>query len=156
MQQDSKELSKYYQHRCKNCYILMDGVKCHACGTEAKQFFIEDGVLVYYTKPEAVTAVVVPEGVTHIDLYVFSFCENIKSVALPQGLILINCAAFVECKNLERISIPGTLKVIGDRAFKGCEKLKDIYFAGSREDWNKIDIENSGIPKTTKIYYNSK
>ncbi|MDY6314416.1 MAG: leucine-rich repeat protein [Clostridia bacterium] len=70
----------------------------------------------------------------------------------------INGYAFYGFEALSSISIPKTVNKIGDYAFYSCEKLSDIYYHGSSEEWNRIDISNVGndiINYFTSIHFNS-
>ena len=42
------------------------------------------------------------------------------------------------------ITIPATIVEIGRRAFNNCDDLTDVYYEGSEEEWNEIDINGTG------------
>ena len=42
------------------------------------------------------------------------------------------------------ITIPTTIVEIGRRAFNNCDELTDVYYEGSEEEWNEIDINSTG------------
>ena len=44
------------------------------------------------------------------------------------------------------VYIPKSVKYINSRAFKYFINLKDVYFAGSREDWEKMNIGDENLP----------
>ena len=54
----------------------------------------------------------------------------------------IGDCAFAENETLEAISIPSTVTYIGDFAFSNCANLKDVYYEGTRSQWNNIYIGN--------------
>jgi len=42
------------------------------------------------------------------------------------------------------ITLPATIEEIGRRAFNNCDELTDVYFEGTEEEWNEIDINATG------------
>lgn len=50
----------------------------------------------------------------------FGDCSSIKKVELPDGLTCISSFAFSFCKNLAAITIPESVTIIGDNAFSNC------------------------------------
>ncbi|MBP5342879.1 DnaJ domain-containing protein [bacterium] len=62
--------------------------------------------------------------------------------------------AFRRCSNLTSISLPSTITSIGRYAFYGCSKLGTIYFYGTEEQFNKIQIGegNSYFKNATVIF----
>lgn len=50
----------------------------------------------------------------------------------------IGARAFANCTQLTSVTIPKSVTSIKEGAFSGCTKLKDVYFAGSKAEWEKI------------------
>lgn len=125
------------------------------------------------------TSIVIP-GATEIGNYAFSLCKNLKSVTLPDNLKKLGDFAFTDCESLSSVEIPagvtellqGTfcdctsltsvtlpagLTKIGWRAFDGCDSLKDVWFCGTKEQWDAIEIDsrrNDALENAT-VHYNS-
>ena len=59
----------------------------------------------------------------------------------PEGDLVteIDSAVFAGT-NIQSISIPASVTYIGRRAFNNCNALTDVYFDGSEEQWNNLDI----------------
>lgn len=47
------------------------------------------------------------------------------------------------CFNLNKINIPGNVTSIGESAFNGCENLENIYFDGTKANWESMNVEIS-------------
>ena len=91
--------------------------------------------------------VTVPGNVTSIGDYAFEYCTGLEKVTINNGVTSIGNGAFYNCKNLENVTIPASVTTIGDYAFLtdtyylGEGKLKDINYGGTKEDWEKINID---------------
>ena len=81
----------------------------------------------------------IPEGITNIARGTFC-ATSLASVDIPDGVLSIGEYAFQVCKKLTKVVLPLSVTQIDAEAFEGCEALSDIYYAGSEEDKNKIEI----------------
>jgi len=70
-------------------------------------------------------------------------CYKLKEVILP-NITKIENFTFSNCSSLESIFIPKFVTSIGDCAFLKCTNLKNIYYEGTKEEWDKIDISTVG------------
>lgn len=63
--------------------------------------------------------------------------------------------AFIGHGTLRSVAIPVTVNFIGAYSFEDCDALTDVYYAGTPEQWQAIDIEdgNECLQKAT-IHYN--
>lgn len=106
------------------------------------------------------TDVVLSEELSWISGSTFSDCTSLKSVKIPSNADTIYRSAFGGCTSLESITIPESVRLIEEYAFYDCSKLKDIYYLGTEQEWNKIDIEENsagdgnGALKNATIHYN--
>ena len=73
----------------------------------------------------------------------FSGNETITDVVLHTHIRRIPEGAFAGCVSLEHITIPKNVTVIGKDTFKDCDKLTDVYYEGTKEEWDKIRIVDS-------------
>ncbi len=79
-------------------------------------------------------------GVEKIGEAAFRSIDSLESAELPEGLKTIRLYAFHDCKNLKTVTIPLSVSLIENDAFTGCTSLTDVYYAGSAEDWSKIEM----------------
>ena len=94
------------------------------------------------------TSITIPDSVTTIGPGAFNLCEGLTSVTLSNSITSINDDAF-NCTSLTSIVIPKGVTSISDSAFCGCASLTDVYYGGTAEDWDRINIEYSNEPLTS-------
>jgi len=71
------------------------------------------------------TSVIIPEGVTSIEMDSFSNCRSLISVTIPKSVTRIGEFAFFRCVKLIDIPIPDSVTNIAESAFRGCKGLAD-------------------------------
>lgn len=82
------------------------------------------------------TDLVLPPNLKSIDG--FESCSGLTEIVLPPTVEIINGGAFTNCTELKSITIPSSVKFIGRNAFGNCVNLKDVYYQGTKEQWEKI------------------
>ncbi|MGN1235479.1 MAG: leucine-rich repeat protein, partial [Christensenellaceae bacterium] len=64
--------------------------------------------------------------------------------------------AFWGCSSLQSITIGDSVTSIGEYAFNGCQQLKDVYYQGTKEQWDQISIgTGNDILLNARKWYNS-
>jgi hypothetical protein len=91
----------------------------------------------------SLTSIIIPNGVTNIGKRAFFRCSSLSSVTLPNSVTSIGKRAFYGCSSLTSITIPSSVKSIGKRAFKDCLLLNSINYAGTQEQWMKIEKDDN-------------
>ncbi len=112
---------------------------------------------------DSIVTVVIKSGITYIEDYAFSCCENLTSVTIPNSVTSIGDGAFEDCSSLESVTIPSGvttigdwafaycssltsvtmrsgIKSIGEGAFYECSSLTSVKYYGSASAWNAIEI----------------
>lgn len=75
--------------------------------------------------------------------------------AIPDSVTSIDSAAFNSCTGLTSLVLPDSVTSIDGAAFYDCMSLADVYYTGSAEQWNAINVEygNEALLNAT-IHYN--
>lgn len=114
----------------------------------------------------------IPEGVTTIEYRAFGFCDNLTRVLLPESLESIQSEAFIasgicdisipegvtsieyatfrSCDRLSWVDIPTSVTSIDESAFDNCSGIEDVFYMGSRKQWDEITIYNSWDDKVSE------
>ena len=90
------------------------------------------------------TSVTIPDSITSIGDYTFSNC-GLTSVTIPGSVTSIGYCAFEGCP-LTSVTIPVSVKSIEESAFEGCDQLADVYYSGTRTQWNELSIDINNDP----------
>ena len=80
-----------------------------------------------------------PEGIKTIENYTFNCC-SLKEIIIPTGVVEIGYDSFWGCEKLTTITIPDSVTTINDVAFGYCDSLTDVFFTGTKEEWEAIEI----------------
>ena len=122
-------------------YEIDNGIKCIASGAfkdckSLKSIIIADSVMNFggaFSNCGKLENITIPECVTSIDSYTFWFCNNLSSIVIPNSMIKID-----------------------EYAFDYCNKLSDVYFVGTEEQWEQINIKKQGNKYliNANIHYN--
>ena len=119
--------------------------------------YTKDGkTLIQYAMGKQDTVFVIPDSVTSIGSAAFGDCSNLTSVVICDSITSIGTSVFNGCTGLAAIIIPNSVTFIGFRAFEDCTSLKDVYYIGSEEEWDEIEIHSYGNEHliNATIHYN--
>ncbi len=118
---------------CTDIYVkipeYIDGYKVTAIGNKAFQ------------SKTSIKSVYIPDAVTTIGQYAFQGCSSLEYVDFPKSLETIKGYAFQNCTLLSTpIVFYTNLKKIENYAFSSCSSIKNVYYEGTEDEWNAIDI----------------
>ena len=65
-------------------------------------------------------------------------------MVIPEGVTVINAFMFANCGKLKTVKILGTISSVGPWAFVDCDALTDVYYGGTEAQWNTVEIGSSG------------
>lgn len=93
---------------------------------------------------DSLQTVKIPGSITHLDNYAFQECKGLQEVTILPGVQTIGFDVFDGCVELRSITIPNTVKSIDVYTFRYCTKLETVFYGGSEEEWNAVDIKEDG------------
>lgn len=88
--------------------------------------------------------------VTSISWSGFVFSSSLEEVIIPEGVTYINMYAFQDCKSLTTVIIPDGMANLDYDIFHGCSKLSTIIFLGDCPA--KISQSSLGIQDGCKVF----
>lgn len=112
-------------------YSLQDGTLT-VSGTGAMSNYTPQSAP-WYAQREAITSVVVEDGVSVIGDYAFADCVNLQSVTIADSVTTIGDYAFSGCTAMQTLPFANTIRFIGADAFSGCASLREIIVPSSVE-----------------------
>ncbi len=95
---------------------------------------------------EILTNVVLPNELSAIGSGVFRQCTQLAKITIPDGVTSIGKYAFVQCAKLATVVIPQSVTSIEANAFYKCTGLKKVYYIGTEEQWNQIQVQEGNEP----------
>ena len=78
--------------------------------------------------------------VTAIAGAAFAYQKQLRAVLIPGGVTKIRSWAFAHCKNLTDLVISSDIKEILPYAFQECDNLRTVYYSGTEEEWESINV----------------
>ncbi len=150
-------------------FKIPDTIDGYPVTTIGDYAFCECFSLVSVTIPDSVTtigwgafstcasleSVSIGNSATTIGGYAFYGCTSLKSVTIPDSVTMIGYGAFSGCTLLESVTIPESVTCIGESAFNDCASITDVYYAGTKAQWNKITIWDFNDLYSAYIHYNT-
>ena len=87
--------------------------------------------------------ITLPESITHIDEYAFSYQDKLKEIIIPNGVSTIGDSAFYGC-DLKRVTIPNSVQIIGEGSF-ACFGILSFKGKFATEDGKALISDNTFI-----------
>ncbi len=76
-------------------------------------------------------------------------------VDIQEGVASIGASVFTRCtiNSFKSFKIPSSMSYFSKDAFKNCDNLKDLYYSGTKEEWNAIiGVNDAGLPDDCTIH----
>ena len=96
-------------------------------GLGAMKDYTHTNNLPWVSHRDAITTIIIEEGVTTIGDRAFGYSTNATSVTIPSSVTSIGDYAFIGCSSLQEITIPNTINALGINMLYACSSLTDIY-----------------------------
>ena len=93
----------------------------------------------WFSYRDQITAIVVEEGITSIGIEAFGSLY-VQSVSIADSVTEIGASAFTCCDALTTVTIGSGVTVIQNAAFQYCTALENVYYTGTQETWDAIEI----------------
>ena len=122
--------------------ITVEETNPNYCSVDGVLFTNNKNQLIQYPIGNANTAYTVPDEVANIWIHSFQGCKNLTSVVIPNSVTNIWNYSFADCSNLTSVTIGNNVVNIWPNAFDGCTALTDVYYQGTREEWEAITVYN--------------
>jgi hypothetical protein len=102
---------------------------------------------------KSLESISIPDSISKMGENVFFNCKSLVSITLSQGMTEIPYAAFYYCENLSSVVIPKSITKISDYAFCSSGMPFDVYYEGSKEQWNGISKGIYSVYNGAVIHY---
>lgn len=94
----------------------------------------------------------IPQSVKRIGRWAFWGCSYLTRISIPEGVTTIEDSTFYSCINLKTITLPSSVTSVESAAFQYAHGLQDVYYGGSKEQWEKVSISRNMDIYDTKPY----
>ena len=103
----------------------------------------------------ALESITLPSDLEYIDNHVFADCRSIQSLVIPEGVVDLIGFPFTGMTDLTAVEIPKGVTIIWEGAFNGDKNLRDVYFTGTKEQWNKRHYRKEFEKDNITIHFES-
>jgi hypothetical protein len=114
--------------------ITVDVLNSFYSSVDGVLFNKSQTTLIQCPKGKAGSDYTVPNSVTDIGSYAFSYCTNLTSVTIPDSVTSIESGAFDSCTSLTNVTIPNSVTSIWDGVFSYCTSLTSVTIPNSVTD----------------------
>lgn len=110
-------------------------------------------LILYLASDTLISSCVLHEKTKFIASSAFSECRSLKSIQIPDEVISIGNNSFYFCVNLQYVILGKQVSQIERGAFGNCSALKSLFYKGTKEEFQDIEISINNTFEN--IYYYS-
>jgi len=141
----NEDILDYNFHSCTSLVAINVDVANKVYSSENGVLFNKNKtVLIMYPRGKT-GSYTIPDSVTGIENYAFSYCNNLVGIIIPNSVINIGANSFIWCRSLTSVTIPDSVTGIGNSAFSNCTGLSEATIGNSIkniEDFVFCDCSN--------------
>lgn len=144
---------------CRSASLALTFMALPLSAATFGKFTYEDGETITITRytqattgPVAIPATINGKRVGKIGQNAFKG-SDLSDIWIPEGVTHIDMFAFLQCANLKKVTIPSSVTLIGEGAFRACSHLTEAVFGG-----NAPTLEDAvflGTPAAFKVYFHN-
>ena len=143
----------YYLSTATNPYYALVG---YVSGITELTMHEDTEIMVNYLfdSDETIQTVTLGGSLEKVSDHAFTRCTSLTHVVIPDGVKIIG-SSFSQCTSIVSVVIGKDVTVIEDYAFYQARGLTTVYYRGTAEDWEKIEIGGwkDTLEAATKYYY---
>ena len=88
----------------------------------------------------ALTELPLPDDVAWVEPRLCENCTALQNIVLPAAMTEVPRGLLRGCTGLRRVTLQGAVTAVGNGAFAGCDALADVYFTGTRAQWDAVAV----------------
>ena len=101
----------------------------------------------------ALDNIIIPNSVKEIEWYAFGSCNSLTNVIIPSSVENLHHSAFTHCANLKNLVISNGVEEIGQALVASSNENLKIYYLGTQEQWNNVNIDSWENEKFNDIIF---
>ena len=134
---------------CENAFSMCEILKTVDLGAGVE--IIEDHA---FFLCENLISIDIPDSAKYLGKNSFTGCRGMKSLSIGKGVTEIPQECFSFCENLKTLTFTSNVRIIGDSAFNDNKELNTVYYYGTKEQWESIEVsEDNTHLKNANIVY---
>ena len=120
------------------------GAYAFAACTALRRIDLPDGMTLLgsglFSGCTALTELPLPDDVAWVEPRLCENCTALQNIVLPAAMTEVPRGLLRGCTGLRRVTLQGAVTAVGDGAFAGCDALADVYFTGTRAQWDAVAV----------------
>lgn len=94
----------------------------------------------------ALTTIKLPESLNNLGGFAFTGCTGLEEAVVNCELKNLTWNIFNGCTNLKKVTLGTSVKNIEEDCFKDCNALEEVFYCGTENRWNTVNIQSGNEP----------
>ena len=120
------------------------GAYAFAACTALRRIDLPDGMTLLgsglFSGCTALTELPLPDDVAWVEPRLCENCTALQNIVFPAAMTEVPRGLLRGCTGLRRVTLQGAVTAVGNGAFAGCDALADVYFTGTRAQWDAVAV----------------